>query len=184
MFWLRAEPLLLGAQARPADNVLPLFQQRWGEVLDIPEGSRRVSYQTEELRERVQAAFAAPGPGWKYAVYNSPDVMIAASSVDAIKQGDFQFVLGEFHLGTNTLAATLFVEQHPRPEDLIKWVDIDLPEPGIRPISPKSWPRLTTRTQHGLVTQKDFTLEYAQDSSLYPRSQPLAISQLVVEDLG
>jgi hypothetical protein len=184
MFWLRAEPLLLGAQARPADNVLPLFQQRWGEVLDIPEGSRRVSYQTEELRGRVQAAFAAPGPGWKYAVYNSPDVMIAASSVDAIKQGDFQFVLGEFHLGTNTLAATLFVEQHPRPEDLIKWVDIDLPEPGIRPISPKSWPRLTTRTQHGLVTQKDFTLEYAQDSSLYPRSQPLAISQLVVEDLG
>jgi hypothetical protein len=184
MFWLRAEPLLLGTQVRPADKVLPLFQQRWAEVLGIPEGCRRVNYTSEELRKRVQSAFAAPGPGWKYAVYNSPDVMIAASSLEAIKRGDYQFVLGEFHLGTNTLAATLFVEQHPHPEDLVKAVDIDLPEPGIRPVSPKSWPRLTTRTQHGLVTEKDFTLEYAQDSSLYPHARPLAISQLVVEDLG
>ena len=184
MFWFRVEPLLLGAQSRPADKVLPLFQQRWAELLDIPEGCRRVNYASEELRERVQSAFAAAGTGWKYAVYNSPDVMIAASSLDAIKRGDYQFVLGEFHLGTNTLAPTLFVEQHPHPEDLVKMVDSDLPEPGIRPVSPKSWPRLTTRTQQALATPKDFSLEYTQDSSLYPHSRPLPISQLVVEDLG
>ena len=183
-FWLRAEPLLIGDLPRPADAILPLFQSRWAEILRLGEGQRRVYYDCRDLTDPVASAFQASAPGWKYAVYNSPDIMVAASSVEDIRRDNYQLILGEFHLGTNTIGSTLFIEQHPAPQQLVESLEKDLSGPSIFPVPPRSWPRLTTRTQIGLVTSNGVSLEYSRDSSLYPNVNPVPIGELVVEGIG
>jgi len=51
---------------------------------------------------------------------HSPDIMIAANGIGAIRRGDYLFVLGETHVATNTLLQTPFVDQHPDPSVLFE----------------------------------------------------------------
>ena len=44
--------------------------------------------------------------------------MIAAASPQAIREGHYQFVMGELHMAANTLSSSLFVAQHPTPDEL------------------------------------------------------------------
>lgn len=176
-------------------HVVPRFQQLWAEVLDLPDdGARRVSYTTEQLRPRVLRAFDAPEPGWTIARHHSPDVMLAASGPEAIRRGDYQFVLGELHLGTNTLSTNLFVAQHPSPEDLVAFMARDLPEPCVFPTLPKVWQQqqsnallgvpvagMTGRLYFGLATAKDLYLEVTPVPSGLPKSQVLSVADLSVE---
>jgi hypothetical protein len=183
-FWQLAQPLLFNIGSRPVDKLAPVFQQRWEEVLQLPEGARRVEYTSEELRERVEEAFAAPRPGWRAACYHSPDVMIAAESVEAIQRGDYQLIMGELHLALNTLNASLRVSQHPRPEELIQSLDLDIPEPRLVPVNPKNWAGATARTLPGLISAKDFRLVVTTEPSGVPNSQAVPIGKLVVEETG
>ena len=47
-------------------------------------------------------------PAWYASGYHSADLQIAAPSVDALENGDFLVVLGDFHGGDNPLAQGLF----------------------------------------------------------------------------
>ncbi len=137
---------LFGSGPRPVDSPAGELQRRWAEVLALPAGARRVTTTTEELRPRVAAAFAAPGPGWPSARWHSPDVLIAAGSLDALLRGDFQLVLGELHVALNSLESRVFVTQHPSPAALLDHVERDLPGRRLLPVFPKSWPGVTSRT--------------------------------------
>lgn len=182
--WMQGRNIFFDNTATaPVNDVLAEFQRRWAEVLSIPAGEKHVSYTSKELRSRVQAAFAAPRPGWKSALYHSPDVMIAAANVEAIKSGDFELVLGEMHITSNTLRALLFLSQHPAPEQFMEAANSDLPEPRVVPIIPKRWPGLSTRTEPMLFSPKDFRLEVTQDSISAPGAQRLPLGALVVEDV-
>src|SRR5205085_5811261 len=119
-------------------------------------GQRHVHYDCEELRARVEAAFDAPRPGWKTALYHSPDVMIAARSVEAIRRGEYDLVLGEMHLGSNTLRGTLFLAQHPSPEEVFRAFELDLPEPRLVPTSSRRAQGMTARTISRWISPKDF----------------------------
>jgi hypothetical protein len=181
-FWTRAQPLLFDAKRRVADTVLPEFQKRWANILSVPPEQSRVEYRTEALRPLVEASFDVPEAGWKYARYHSPDVMLAARDVEAIKRGDFQYVLGELHLGGHTMANWAFMAQHPSPEEFIRATELDLPDPSVILVTPKYWPGVTVRTSTALITPKDYFLEYSLDTAYAPPSRTLTIGSLVLEE--
>jgi Lantibiotic dehydratase, N terminus len=181
-FWQTAQPLLMDEKIRPFEAILPMFQQRWADVLNLTPGQRRVNYTCEELRSRVQTAFDAPNAGWRTARYNSPDVLLNAPSAEAIRQGNYQFVLGELHLAGNPLLTSFFLLQHPSPEELLDCYKRDLPEPFLMPVPDKEWTGMTTRTPLVLVLPKDFYLTVFPDTCGLPKSQVLPIGELVVED--
>jgi hypothetical protein len=182
-FWAQARNLILDKQ-RPVDEPQREFQRRWAELLSHSTEQRRADFSSEQLRPRALAAFQSPAAGWWSARYHSPDVMIAASSVEAIRRGDFQFVLGEMHLATNTLGASLFMAQHPSPEDFFQALERDMPETHLVPMLTKYvGPEGTARVFLALVSPRDFYLEIAPDSdNNIPRSQVLPIAELVIEN--
>src|SRR5262249_3909257 len=135
--WLRLQPLLFGeTQERPVNELESQLQERWARVLTIPTGRRRVHYTTESLRPLVDEVFAAPRPGWMAARQHSPDLMIDAASIEAIRRGEYLLTMGEIHLAVNTLGAASFLSQHPAPDDFRRALEHDFPEPRPIPIKP------------------------------------------------
>jgi hypothetical protein len=110
--------------------------------------------------------------------------MIVATDAEAVLRGDYQLVLGEFHLGINTLKGSLFVLQHPHPEQIFDAIARDMPEVGVRIGPPKSWPGLTARTMPILHSAEKFCLLVTHDSLTQPGTKNLTIGSLVVEQVG
>jgi hypothetical protein len=181
-FWFRVEPLIFSSTQRLLNRVAPEFVQKWERILRISPGQQRVNYTSEELRPLVEAEFAASAPGWQLACYHSPDVMIAASSLEAISRRDFFFVLGEVHITANTVKASFAVSQHPCPAELFQATRDDLPGTRMNFVPPKSWPKTTNRTSNVLGLEHDYYLEATRDAfSSAARSQVIPISALLVE---
>jgi hypothetical protein len=157
------------------------LQARWAKILGGPPPGRRLQLSTAELRERVAAAFDAPAPGWEAVRYASPDLMIAARSVEAIERGDYQLVLGEVHL-SNTLLASLFVDQHPSPQALARLMERDSPEAPVIPIFPKT--DYSQRTNYGIPTTHDLRYSFSRDPSATPAARTLRAGDLVVAPRG
>jgi hypothetical protein len=182
-FWGRAEPLIFDPETRLLNEVLAEFQRRWEEVLQIGSAEEPLQFDSEDLRPKVESVFFAPHAGWKLAQYHSPDVMIAASSVEAIRRGDYRLVLGEIHITNNTIRYSFTLAQHPEPEQLLRAVQTDLPEPHVLPLAPRHWPRVTNRTTIAVVSAQDFYLEISPDNMANaPRSQALPIASLVLTE--
>ncbi|MEA2176397.1 MAG: hypothetical protein QOD00_3989 [Blastocatellia bacterium] len=183
-FWGRARPLLFDNRSSLVHAIQDEFQRRWSDILRLPFAEREVKFRSEELRSLVMAAFGAGQPGWKYARYHSPDVMIAAASPEAIRLGAYQFVIGELHLAGNNVSNWAFVAQHPSPHELLEAIELDLPEPRVVLATPKYWPGMTVRTSLALVSPKDYFLEYSMEPSGVTPSKALPIGEMVVEEEG
>jgi hypothetical protein len=136
-FLKRVRPGLLEGNSSVVADAADEHRRRWSEILEIPAGERRIRLSSEQLRPLVEAAFHAQGPGWRHARQHSPDLLIRAPSVEAIGAGDFEVVLGEVHLASNTLRTALVVSQHPHPEELQQAMLGDIPEPTVIPWVPK-----------------------------------------------
>jgi hypothetical protein len=186
--FLKYTQLLLFSR-NPAINILtPVLedlQNRWKRILGPLPQARHVDYASAHLRPQVDDLFAAPGPGWPLARHHSPDVMIAAGSIDAIRRGECFFVLGEVHVTANTLNSSLFVAQHPRPDELCRAMASDFPK--ARPILmfPRTWPRIMNRSVDAWIAPYDYHIEVSRDT-IYPgvRSQAIPASAFVVKNLG
>jgi hypothetical protein len=96
------------------------LQRRWAVLL--------ADGDTPSLAKRGAAAFADAGPAWPASVYQSPDVQIAARSIDDIDRGRFLAVVGDFH-PANALLQGMFSERHPNPDRLREDVHADLGSP-------------------------------------------------------
>jgi hypothetical protein len=94
------------------------LQRRWATLLDAGEDAT--------IAERAAAAFADHRPAWPTSVYHSTDLHIAAPSTDAIRRGDFQIVIGDFHGGSNPLIQGIFARRHPHPDAVPERVDTDV----------------------------------------------------------
>jgi amino acid adenylation domain-containing protein len=130
-FWLWANDIIFRLDKRVVGRLTSALQERWATILGLDLAQRRVSFSADVLRDAVTSAFAAPKPGWRSAVQHSPDVMIASRDVDAIRAGEFQWVLGELHAGVNTMRSALFVSQHPNAAELHAAMAHDLAGPRI-----------------------------------------------------
>ncbi|MEU2957376.1 lantibiotic dehydratase [Streptomyces albidoflavus] len=161
--WARIQSAVLGPDQRIIDRAVAELQERWGGVFGPLEG-RRVTFASERLRPLVDRAFAAAAPGWPGARYQAPDVMIAATGPEAVAAGDYQLVMGELHVGVNTLRNLLFVDQHPDPEALERATLADMPVPRVRPVLPKEW-LYSTRTTTRLFTDRDHHLLLGDEGS-------------------
>lgn len=180
-FWIQAQDMIVDHEQRLYNQLIPELDSRWSRILRLPDASR-VQFSSDELKPQIDAVFPAPRPGWKLAKYHSPDIMIAAPSVEAIHSGDFSLVLGEIHIAVNTLRSSFAFAQHPRPEDLYQAFKADQPRPHVVPVASKSWPDLTNRTTITLVSDHDYYLESAHDAvSPRPESRTLPISALILE---
>jgi hypothetical protein len=168
----------------PANELEPLLQERWAQVLKIPQGARRLHYTTESLRPLVNEVFAAPRPGWMAARQHSPDLMIDADSVEAIRRGEYLLTIGELHLAVNTLGAASFMSQHPAPDDFRRGLEHDFPEPRPIPIKPNNWPMATVRTGLALTSPKDLYIEFAHDSAPPDAVNAIPIADMVIENVG
>ncbi|WP_042429246.1 lantibiotic dehydratase [Streptacidiphilus anmyonensis] len=157
-FWFACMPILHGDARRLAQRLQQEFQAHWQAILDPEPGVRRVRRGLAEVAAAVAERFAvADGPGWTAARYLSPDVMIAARGVDAIERGEFQLVLGELHLASNTLGASLFVHQHADPAELAALTERDHPGPRLAPLLPKEHrSRLSARVKYALRRPEDY----------------------------
>ena len=181
--WLRAQRLLFGVKDKPVAAIVAELQARWARVLAVPAGVGEVRRTSRELEAGVNEEFAAPRPGWVGARYQAPDILIAATSVEAVCRGDYEVVLGELHVATNTVDACSFFSQHPHPEQLTEAFARDIPEPFVRPINPKDWPKATARTLQALVSPSTLSLESGFDRGRGARDRTVATGDLVVDQL-
>jgi Lantibiotic dehydratase, N terminus len=157
------------------------FRDKWERVLRLGSSAGPVNYTCHELRDRIESEFPPSSPGWLGARYHSPDIMIAAASNDAIRQGDYCFVVGEVHAGVNTLVASLFVNQHPSPQDLLDAVEHDFGTLHVLPVTPSTEYR-GSRTAHSLITKSTYFLEYSGSAFASDRSRVIPVSSLVLEN--
>jgi hypothetical protein len=153
------------------------FRRRWAAVLGLPAGVRRLRRRAADIRSAVLAEFDAPAPGWTLVRHVSPDVLIAAPSVAAIQAGDFQLVLGEIHPG-NTLASSLFLAQHESGDELVRWIQRDLPELSVLPVLPKD--RYPQRLNLPLIGSAALAYEHSPEPSGCPPERILRAGDLVV----
>jgi len=180
-FWGAARGLVTDSQ-RPVDSLRPILQEHWAEILNVTPGERRLQYSTEELRPRVMSAFVAERPGWSAARYHSPDLMISATSLEAIRRGDYQIVLGEIHMALNTLGFSLFLAQHPAPQELFRAFESDMPGPGVVWVLNKYLiPEKTARVFITLESPNDFRIEISSGSSDGAEGRTIPVGELVVE---
>jgi hypothetical protein len=101
-FWFECISIIYRSVPAIIGELQQEFQRRWADILRVPAGARRVRLEAAALRDSVDSAFAAPAYGWSAGRYYSPDLMVAASGIDAINRGDFEIVLGEMHLAIPT----------------------------------------------------------------------------------
>ncbi|HEY2393012.1 MAG TPA: lantibiotic dehydratase [Candidatus Angelobacter sp.] len=161
------------------------FQEKWKRALNNASTSgqsRQLHYSVDQIREAVMAEFQCEQPGWAGAIHHTPDVMLAAGSVEEVCRGNYLFVLGELHVGGNTVAIPLFANHHPSPDDLRRHMEKDVRTRCAYPAPRKNDDHVTNRFHPRIVPPSSFWIEYTHDSYIADRSKSLPLSSLVVEN--
>ena len=181
VLWTQIAPLFFEHRTRLVEPIQQEFQRKWERILRLGSGRETITYSYDELLPQVLREFSVDRPTW-IARYHSPDIMIAATSEETIQKGDCLFVLGEAHIGTNTLDASLFVNQHPSPDELLDAVEHDLKHLNVVPTGFKG--NRGCRTTPSLIGKSNLRLEYLLDTFIEDRSKSIPISAMVVKDQG
>jgi hypothetical protein len=180
-FWLRVQTLLFG-DFGPIVELAATLRERWGTLLApfMQDGARRVSLQSDDIAAAVLAAFPSHDAGWNLARYQCPDLMFCAPDASALLRGQFMAVMGEVHLGGNTVGTNWFVSQHPNPAGFFDAMRSDPGHPYVLPkLSPTS-SGTPIRTQW--VDDPEGCTEVLFSSGLVPanRATAVPISELMV----
>ncbi len=167
---------------RGSDKIMAEFANLWRDALGMDKDTALVEITSAELAERLGPVFADAGPGWAYATHHGVDLQIAATSVEAMRAGDFEPVIGEIHPAWNTLQSAVLATTHPDREALL-WLFTAGVAPRIELAPVKSWPRVTARTVSLLDNGQDWWMSVSE----FPGGQPerhLALSELSVRRNG
>ena len=174
--WRELAPQFPSSGSPPrVDQARTELQRRWALC-----AGDRCELRAAELAAPFAEHFAAPGPGWPGARYHSPDILIAAPTVDAIAAGGGVIVLGELHPAVNTIHLCA-QREHDDPEALIRAREIDIPEPVAVPVIGKD---LATRADHVWLSRQNVDVELGPTRSWRPRDQVVAVADLVVESIA
>lgn len=186
-YWLRCTPEAFRADV---GGLVADLGRRWAAILPVPPGVRHHRVAAGDLEAAVAERFPARPVPWLSGRCHSPDLLLAASDVEAVRRGEYQWVLGEMHCGVNTLNQGLFVQSAPWPEDLRTAMDEDLGrESWMVPIFPSGWPGVSGRS-HPSPHLTSERLDYLRLVAEPPRSSvpgpgvPLATLALVRADDG
>ncbi|MFH8350188.1 lantibiotic dehydratase [Streptomyces sp. NPDC018045] len=136
----------LRALPDPVRRAISEFQRRWSEILGVQDGGDDVVLSVDAVKDAALRAFATDGAApWATGRYHSPDLLIAAESVEAVNRGDFVAVMGEIHVALNSLEGRVFVEQHDDPQALRKAAADELGDERIYAIPAKEWHAVSSR---------------------------------------
>ncbi len=108
------------------DELVEDLTRRWLRVLDPDLDASRITRSAALLAGEVQREFGGPAPGYAAGRHHSPDIMIAAAGPAAIEAGDFEFVLGELHIGMVTADSRTFTDFAPAPESVRRYAELAL----------------------------------------------------------
>ena len=108
-----------------------LFAHMGDEQRELQDRWRRVV-----AGEPAAEVFADAAPAWSWATYHSADIQIAAPDAGAVRRGDFQLVLGDFHGGDNPIAQGLFAHRHPQNGAVLARVASEI-GPGVHLLPPR-----------------------------------------------
>ncbi|MFD0201591.1 MULTISPECIES: non-ribosomal peptide synthetase [Saccharothrix] len=163
-FWLWANDTIFRLDERLIGRLVRTLQDRWAKALGHAPDGREAHYRVDDVRAAVLKAFAAPRPGWRGAIQHSPDVLIAARDVDAIRAGDYRWVLGEVHPGVNTMRSALFVSQHPDPAQLRAAMRHDMAGPRVVLATTREEGGTPQRLADALVSPDDLKIVSGHDA--------------------
>ncbi|HEY3872673.1 MAG TPA: lantibiotic dehydratase, partial [Actinocrinis sp.] len=181
--WFACMPVLHGGAVAAADALQHEFWQRWHGILKPAPGARRVEITGAQLAQRVHDTFGAPAAGWTTARYACPDVLVVADDPEAVARGDVEVVLGELHLASNTLGASLFVNQHPDIDELFALTDTDHPGPRLVPVIPKEHrARLSSRVRYALTRPSDYAVALVDHTADAGGARTVPSTDVRVED--
>ncbi|WP_141617237.1 lantibiotic dehydratase [Myxococcus sp. AB036A] len=165
------------AELMPVAKAVAEHRRRWRELFALEPEVRRQTRTVDSLRPHVLEVFGEPGPAWRSRWHASPDVMIDAASEEGVRAGDYQLVLGELHL-CNSISS-LFVEQHPAPEELFALAERCATGADVVPVFPKSeW---SQRTLPCLFPRDSFYYLSGQEPPPQPGARALRVGDMVVE---
>jgi hypothetical protein len=123
-----------------ATEVLADFQLRWSELLPRrPVGEIRLD--TATVRPLADVLFPPAPVRWTAARQHSPDLMLSRTA-----DGRMRWVVGELHVGLNTLESRLFSTLSDDPDDLVARTEADLPHGRVVPLYPLTETATTSRT--------------------------------------
>ncbi|MRV72401.1 hypothetical protein GJ700_11840 [Duganella sp. FT92W] len=180
--WLQIQTLLFNDHA-PIAVLAATLRERWQALLQpyLASGERQVSLRSQDIAKEVKAAFPSSCAGWNLARYQCPDLMFCAPDAAALLAGDFLAVMGEVHLGGNTVVTNLFVSQHPDEAALLDAMRSDLGHPYVLPKLSPAASNTPIRTQW--IDDPQGSTEVLFSSGLVPANSATAvpISELLVE---
>jgi hypothetical protein len=161
-------------------DILADFQQRWKQLLPIDYEYHQYHVSSQDIVAESKKLFAAACPGWKHAMYNSPDLLLAARDSNAINQGDFFWILGEMHIALNTIDAVSFMSTFPDTSLLQEAINVDFPQPRITNIASHEY-GFPKRTHPYLMLEKDYRIMTHQYHYDVAPAQPVPASTLTVQ---
>lgn len=170
----------------PVRGPLDELHRRWARILDLPPGARAHQIAAADIADQARQAFPPAPVPWATAIRHSPDLMIAATSLDAINSGDFLLVLGELHVASNTMESRVFVEQHPDPDHLRQMERVVHGGRRHYMVPPKEWRLVTSRTYppSSLLTTDDHFWSLHPDAGVMPRKPSVPVAALKVRRHG
>ncbi|MBR7831922.1 lantibiotic dehydratase [Actinospica durhamensis] len=164
------------------------LSRRWRDILDLDDLSEhRVHRSLAEVRSRAEKVFPEISPGWRMGHLHCPDMMISATSAEAVNRGDYQLVLGEIHLAHNTLGVSLFADTHPDRADFERCAEADLGMQRVTGLGPREWSGTLGRFRPALPETKTTYLMVSDEPVSHfadyqpPRSKQITFLELVVE---
>lgn len=156
--------------------------ERWARVLDVNGLDEPIHVQPSDIVQAVEREFADAGAAWTAARHHSPDLMIAAPSIEAINRGDYLMVLGELHLAFNTVESRALVEQHDDPASLLRMAEAAVGRRRYVPAAPREWGSTTSRTSppSALVSERDVHWSPGPDDDSHLPGASIPVAALVV----
>jgi hypothetical protein len=153
------------------DDVVAGLRRRWARLLADPDRS--------SLATRAERVFDGPD-GWPLSVFHTPDVQIAAASVDAINDGDFLCVIGDYHPGGNALGQGVFAHRHPDRDRFLAQIRHDAgPFPFLVPTS--DTPQLSGRVMPAITRPDDVHVTALTDSVAPLGHRSVSIADLALD---
>lgn len=179
LFWKQVNALFFHPTENLANLVLPEFQAKWERILHLSEKQRVLKFNAKDLEKGVMEEFGDNRPGWETAKYHSPDFLIAAESIEQIKQGNHKYILGEFHIGLNTITNMGFMRIHPSPDKILKNFNASFHNRRVILVPPKEM--ITFRNFPVFNFEKDYCLAFTKDYINFGTDSILHISELIVD---
>jgi len=173
---------LFASGRRGADRLLAEFAALWQRLLQMDTDAPRVDVTADQVWAEAGAMFSATRPGWSYAAQHGVDLQLAARSVEALRAGEFEPVIGEIHIAWNALQSGTFVNTHPDPPGLIGLTNAGTP-PRVMLTPAKDHQQLSTRTATAVDNGRDWWLAVSP-SPAHVAERQVSMAELWVRRAG